>query len=261
MSDASSNISTAGKSSPNWLIAVSAVLVVLFLFFASQTVGGLMLGVYAALQHWNAAQINAWLANSTSAQFVYGLIAEGLMVVGVGVALRWLRWRWADIGLTKPKLLHLIMGFVSVVPYFVFYLVLVAILSAIFPGLNVGQKQEIGFTDVHGSFELLLAFTGLVILPPIAEEITMRGFLYTGLKKWLPTLLAALAVSVLFGTAHLAEGGSSGPLWIGAIDTLRYRWYWYSSAKKPAISGRAWCSMPLRTSLRSPASFLLNNQT
>jgi len=220
MFDASSDKAAPGRSLPHWRVALFVLFGVIFLFFASQTVGGLVLGIYAALQHWNAAQIQTWLTHSTSAQFMYGLIAEGFMVVGIGFALRWLGWNWKDIGLMRPKLRHLLVGFISVVPYFVFYLILVAILSAIFPTLNVGQKQDIGFTNVHSALDFTLTFIALVILPPIAEEITMRGFLYTGLKKWLPTLVAALVVSVLFGAAHLAEGGDSGPLWIGAVDTF-----------------------------------------
>lgn len=48
----------------------------------------------------------------------------------------------------------------------------------------------------------------------------MRGFLYTGLKRWLPWTVAGLIVSVLFGAAHLSEGGDAGLLWVGAIDTF-----------------------------------------
>jgi membrane protease YdiL (CAAX protease family) len=205
---------------PGWQIASLVLVSVILLFFTSQLVGGVVIGLYAGLQHWDAAQIQSWLANSVGAQFAYGVLAEALLVVGVGAVLRWLHWRWADIGMVRPKLGHLLIGVVSVVPYFVFYLVLLTVLAAIFPGLNVAQQQQIGFSSVQGTFDLALAFIGLVVVPPIAEEITMRGFLYTGLKKWLPAVLAGLVVSVLFGAAHLAEGGDSGPLWVGAIDTF-----------------------------------------
>jgi membrane protease YdiL (CAAX protease family) len=93
----------------------------------------------------------------------------------------------------------------------------VAILTSLIPSLNINQKQEIGFNSVHGAIPLILTFISLVIIPPLAEEIATRGFLYSGLRKWLPRLVAALAVSILFGAAHLPEG-NSGPLWIGGVD-------------------------------------------
>jgi membrane protease YdiL (CAAX protease family) len=102
----------------------------------------------------------------------------------------------------------------------VLYFLIVAIVSHLVPSLNVDQKQEIGFDNVVGSNELVITFLSLVIIPPIVEEIVMRGFLYSGLKTWLPALWAGLAVSLTFGAAHLAEGGAAGPLWIGAIDTF-----------------------------------------
>lgn len=48
----------------------------------------------------------------------------------------------------------------------------------------------------------------------------VRGFLYTTLKKALKPIWAVLLTSALFAAAHLSEGGSSGLLWIGALDTF-----------------------------------------
>jgi len=49
---------------------------------------------------------------------------------------------------------------------------------------------------------LVLAFIGLVVLPPIAEEMLFRGFLYRGLAKRLPKILSALITSGLFALLH-----------------------------------------------------------
>ena len=204
----------------NWKVALLITLGVVVLFFTSQVAGGLVLGLYASVQHWNAAQINDWVINSIPAQFAYGVIAEGALIAGVWWGLRWLRWGWSYIGLTKPTIIHVFVGLLAVVPYFICYLLLLTFISTLVPGLNINQRQDIGFTNAVGTPDLILAFIALVIVPAFAEEITMRGLLYTGLKKWLPTLAAALIVSVLFGAAHLAEGGPSGPLWVGAIDTF-----------------------------------------
>jgi membrane protease YdiL (CAAX protease family) len=67
---------------------------------------------------------------------------------------------------------------------------------------------------------LTLTFVSLVILPPITEEILVRGFLYSSLKKALPLIWAALLTSAMFAIAHLPEGGASGPLYIAALDTF-----------------------------------------
>ena len=124
------------------------------------------------------------------------------------------------IGLKKPKLKHILFGVVAAVPYYGIYIIMVGIISLIIPALNVSQTQEIGFSSVHGFLPLILALISLVIIPPLAEEIATRGFLYTGLRRWMPKIVAAVVVSVVFGAAHLAEGGAAGPLWIGAIDTF-----------------------------------------
>lgn len=182
------------------------------IFFGAQTIAAAAVGLAAAAAHLGTGTV--------SVQFMFAALADGLVVAGVALMLRWLRWRWADIGLSTPKLRHLIFGLLAAVPYYILYAVIVLVVSALVPSLDVSQKQELGFNSVHGALPMLLAFLSLVVFPPLAEEIAMRGFLYTGLKKWLPKLTAAIVVSALFGAAHLAEGGAAGPLWIGAIDTF-----------------------------------------
>jgi uncharacterized protein len=164
-------------------------------------------------------EIQDLLTNSAAAQFFYILLAEALTVAIIFGLLRLFRWNWKTIGLSKPRWFHPVWGFVAVVPYFVIYVLIAQLVSVLVPSFDISQAQEIGFDNVSGSIPLILTFISLVILPPLAEEITMRGFLYTGLRKWLPRIVAALAVSVLFGAAHLSEGGSAGPLWVGALDT------------------------------------------
>lgn len=222
MSDdsSSSTIAVRPQGRSGWITALVVLLAVIFLYFFSQAVGALLLGLYVALQHWSQSQVQQWLTTTVDAQFIFSLLADGILVLGVAGMLRLLKWKWADIGLTRPALWQLLLGVAAAVPYYVLYFSLVAVISRLIPAFNPAQKQELGFESVHGTVALTLTFISLVILPPLAEEITMRGLLYTGLKKWLPRIAAALAVSLLFGAAHLAEGGDSGPLWIGALDTF-----------------------------------------
>lgn len=203
-----------------WRVALAAVCVTILLYFSAQVIGGLAVGIVPAAHHWSSAQAEQWLTNSVLAQFTFGLLADGLIIAGVALLLKVFHWQWTDIGMKLPKWWHIVVGLAAAVPYYVLYIVIVLVISLFVPSLNIDQKQDIGFNSVNGALPLLLTFISLVVIPPFAEEIAMRGFLYTGLRKWLPKLLAAVAVSALFGAAHLAEGGTAGPLWIGAIDTF-----------------------------------------
>jgi membrane protease YdiL (CAAX protease family) len=58
------------------------------------------------------------------------------------------------------------------------------------------------------------------VLPPLAEEIMVRGFIYTSFRKTMRIVPAAIITSLLFASAHLPEGGAAGPLYIAAIDTF-----------------------------------------
>lgn len=205
---------------PGWFVAFMALLSAVFIFFLAEVLSSLVLELYITLRHWTPSQADIWINGSTSAQFFYGLAADGLLLVGIYLMLRWFRWNWRTIGFLRPKLTHLVIGALSVVPYFLLYFLIVIVVKTFVPSLDISQKQEIGFNAVSGVVPLVLAFISLVILPPIAEEALMRGYLFTGLKKWLPWTVAGLVVSALFGAAHLAEGGAAGPLWIGAIDTF-----------------------------------------
>ena len=203
-----------------WQLALLVLIATVMLFYLAEILGGLIISLYPALHHWSAAQTDRWLTSSVEAQFSYGLVADGLIVAGVAWMLKLFHWQWSSIGLKTPKIRHIVYGVLAAIPYYILYIIAVTIISAIIPTLNVNQTQQIGFNSVHGILPLMLAFVSLVVVPPFAEEIATRGFLYTGLRKWLQKIVSALIVSVLFGAAHLAEGGSAGPLWIGAMDTF-----------------------------------------
>lgn len=200
--------------------AVFGTVSVALLYFGSQLFGSFLVYLYPLLQRWPQAKGEHWLSSSTYAQFIYLLIAESLMVLGLIWLLRMFRWTWRTIGVVKPTLSQIMVGVGAAVPYYLLYLAVVVVLSSLIPALNVTQDQEIGFNHTKGAVELLLTFIALVILPPFVEELIMRGFLYSSMRKAFSKILSALLVSSIFGAAHLAEGGAAGPLWIGAIDTF-----------------------------------------
>jgi len=191
---------------------------VLAIYVFSQVVG-LSIIVYPWLRHWSSAASSAWVNNSIYAQFFYVLIVEGFSVLAVLKLLKIYKVKPNIIGLRRPKLSDGLYGLAAVPIYYILYLVAVGSISYFYKGLNVKQQQNIGFSGAHGVAELVITFISLVILPPIAEEILVRGFLYGSLKKGMPTFAAAIVTSVIFASAHLPEG-AGGLLWIGFIDTF-----------------------------------------
>lgn len=193
---------------------------VIVLYYASQLAGGIIVSIYPWLKHWSTSQATDWLNNSVTAQFIFILLAEAFTVGAIYLFLHRRRLSMAIIGFKRPRWRDLAYGLMGVPIYYVLYLVAVGIVSHAVPSLNVNQQQNIGFTNVHGSVELILTFISLVVLPPLAEEIMVRGFLYSSLKKALPVVWAVIITSALFAIAHLPEGGSAGPLYIAGLDTF-----------------------------------------
>lgn len=193
---------------------------VIVLFFLSQFLGGLLLIAYGFLMGWSSGRIDNWLSSSVSGQFAYVLIAEGMLVGGIYLFLKHYKLNFPAIGLKKPRWSDPLYGLAALPAYLIIYILAITIIKHLVPGLNLNQNQQIGFSSVTGPAETIMAFIALVVLPPLAEEIMVRGFLYSSLKKALRPLLAVVITSLLFAAAHLPEGGSAGPLYVGAIDTF-----------------------------------------
>jgi len=189
-------------------------------YYVSQLVGGLLVSIYPFLQHWSNARATSWLNNSVSAQFVFILIAEAFTIGAIYAFLRHYKLTLRTIGFKRPRWRDPLYGLAAVPLYYVLYLLTVGVVSHFVPSLNVNQQQDIGFTNVHGAAQLILTFISLVMLPPLTEEIMVRGFLYSSLKKGMPTAAAVVVTSAIFASAHLPEGGAAGPLYIAALDTF-----------------------------------------
>ena len=199
---------------------VTALLFAVFVFFASQIIASVVVSIYPVFKHWSHAQANDWLNNSVLAQFIFVVFAEGLVLTALYAWFRGYHTALSVIGWVKPRLRDIAVGLSGWVVYLLLFLVFVGLLQHYFPHFNVNQEQQIGFNHVTGSSNLVMAFISLVILPPLAEELLMRGFLYTSFRKRLNVVTSILLTSAIFASAHLPEGGAAGPLWIGAIDTF-----------------------------------------
>lgn len=219
---------------------VVAVVAVILIFFVSQFVGGLVLSIYPALRHMSSAQANAWITNSIAAQFVYVVIAEGLTVLAVWQFLKHFHVSVKTIGIKRFKGADVLYALAGFGLYFVSYAILLQIVTKLIPSLNVNQQQQIGFSNASGVGQLVMTAISLVILPPIAEEILMRGFLYTSLRKSMPKIIAALITSIIFASGHLEFGEGAPLLWVAAIDTFVLSLVLVYLREK---TGRLWASM------------------
>ena len=198
---------------------ISGILWVFLIYLVPQIIVGLIISIYPVIKHWNNARAQSWIDNATSAQFVYTLLVEAVSVLIVWSLIRYYKSSWKFIGLMWPKLKDIFYALSGFVTYFIVYAILIDATTRLIPSLNINQQQSIGFNNATTVAELLMAFASLVILPPIAEEIIFRGFLYQGLRRKWSFRTATVITSVLFATPHLLEG-AGGLLWVGAIDTF-----------------------------------------
>jgi membrane protease YdiL (CAAX protease family) len=214
----------------------------------------LAISVYPLLKHWTHAHATSWLQNDVLAQFGYILIAESFTVGSIYLFLRHYKRGFSSIGLHRPRWRDPAYGVIAVPFYLIIYVLTVGVVSNLIHGFNVSQQQQIGFSNVHGAAQLIMTAISLVVLPPIAEEIMVRGLLYTSLRKWLPQIVAALVTSALFASAHLPEGGAAGPLWIAALDTFILSIFLIALREK---TKNLWASMTLHACKNGIAYYAL----
>lgn len=199
---------------------MATVAIVVLSYFIAQFVGAQLVYVYPYIHGWGAAQTSSWLKSSVAAQFFYVLIAETLTLLTLWLFVRrritlkslgLIRVRWRDVGYAV----------VGVLAYVALFLLVINLIIQPLTSVNVSQEQDLGFNNVAGASSLLITFVSLVALPPIVEEITFRGFLYSGLRHRMAPIWATLLTSLLFATPHLLESSNGqGLLWVAGIDTF-----------------------------------------
>lgn len=199
---------------------VAAVLVTIGTYLTAQLLAGVLILAYALTQGWSDVETGDWLGQSIVGQFVTVLLVEVFTVLLLWWFLRRRKATLRSLGLVKPKFMDGIYAIAGFGLYFPLVILTSAVAKGLIPGLNLEQEQQIGFQATAAGPELALIFASLVILPPLIEEIVMRGFLYTGLKSKLPIWAAVVITSALFGVAHLQFGNGAPLLWVAFIDTF-----------------------------------------
>jgi membrane protease YdiL (CAAX protease family) len=196
------------------------VLYTLLIFIISQLIAAFVVGAGLNIIHDSASLSNA-LENSAPAQFFYILLAEGLAILLVLWVIRGRGLPLAAIGLgRRPNKRDLKRGLGGFGAFFLLAIITTALLSFIFPDLNISQEQDVGFSNLPAWHDTLLAFLALVILPPLGEETLVRGYLYGGLRSSWRFMPAMLLTGLFFAAAHLQPGNEAGLVWGAAINTF-----------------------------------------
>lgn len=200
---------------------LAAIAVTIGSFFAAQLLAGLLIGLYGVFRGMSEAQLEDLVYDSAGGRFALNLLFQGSILFLIWLFLRKRGIALHDLGIRKPKAGNFLLALPVFVAYLFFLAAVLMIAGRLIPGIDLDQKQEIGFDTAAYGKDLILIFIALVVLTPIVEEIVMRGFLYGGLKNGLPKLQAALITSLIFGIAHLQLGSSAdSPLWTAAIGTF-----------------------------------------
>jgi len=197
----------------------SALSVVVIVFLIAQIVAEEIMLIYPRFHSWSQSVGSNWLQNSVYAQFFYVLLAELFTVSLIFGFIYWRKGKLRSLGLKRLNIIDIPYALTGLVIYYPAY-ILAALVAGWLLGVNLNQTQSVGFSGSYSGWQLFVVFISLVVLPPVAEEIMFRGFLFSGLKKKLPIIWAALFTSLLFAVPHLLESGGGGLLWIAGIDTF-----------------------------------------
>ena len=152
-----------------------------------------------------------------------------------------------DLGLTRlPTWMDILLAPAGAVVYLILSGILVTLFSASFPQVDLQQAQDVGFENLVGRSQYLLAFITLVILAPLAEETLFRVYLYGKLRKSAPVWLAILTTSALFGLAH--------GQWNVGLDTFALSFILCSLRE---VTGSIWAGVLLHMMKNGLAFYLL----
>lgn len=200
---------------------LSAISITLLAFFGSQIGASLIIGAFLAVTSKNADEIYERLSQSTFSQFIFVFLAEVLVLLTLYLFIRARKITLSELGLgRRPKINDGVAALIAFAIYFILAALALAVINKFLPGINFEQQQQTGFESANETAELIITFISLVVIVPITEEILIRGFLYSGIRRKYGKYISALAASLIFGIAHLQLGSGAPPLYVAAIDTF-----------------------------------------
>lgn len=124
--------------------------------------------------------------------------------------------------------------------------ILAAVIASFAPWIDMDQVQDTGFQDLGLPVEYAAAFVALVVLPPIAEELLFRGYLFGRLREKFGFWVTSIIVSVVFGIVHLQ--------WNVGVDVAVLSLFLCYLRER---TGSIWASIVLHSLKNGVAYFLL----
>lgn len=200
---------------------VSTILLTIGIFFIAQFLAAflvILLAITVGRASFSSLQTDNGLLHTTAYQFYGNLAVSAALAALVTLALKLRGGNWAQIGFKRPKTRDIKLALGGYAVYFGLFLIISQLLYTLLPEL-LQKHQEIGFSQQTGGVALIPVFISLVIMPPIVEEMLVRGFLFSGLRQRLSFKTSTFIASGLFALAHL-WGSQDGVIWLAAIDTF-----------------------------------------
>jgi uncharacterized protein len=177
---------------------ISALVISFTAYLASQVFLIIPLLLIASLT--STKNVDNSIDNSAWLNLAIGGFAAVTMILVLWLFLKKRHSNFRALGFKKFTKKDGLWIFLGIIAYFILLIIALSVANFI-PGYNADQAQDVGYKSVAG-WQLILAFIGLVIIPPFAEEMLFRGFLYRGLASKWPKILSALIASSLFAVAH-----------------------------------------------------------
>lgn len=194
------------------------LLVMLLAIIGAQLVVGVFITIFPHTIGWDTSNSALWYSTPL-ANFVAILLSEALAVWTIYYIVRLQKFNFYEfVGLKKFRWWYPFLALAGMGIYMVLFIALYAVVQGILPTETSGQA--LGFDTNVGGIALWLAGIGLIVLPPLAEEIVFRGFIYGTLRKAkIPVVGSVLITSAIFGLLHIFTG-ASGLLWSALVDTF-----------------------------------------
>ncbi len=146
------------------------------------------------------------ILNTTVGQLFSSVLLYAIaltIVIAPMIKLRGKQYTKNVIGINKsPTRSVLWLPFLLWLAYMITTMV-VAVITSNLPFIDSNQAQDVGFEGISQLYEYILVFIALVVLPPIAEELLFRGYLFGRLRERFGFWVTAIVVSVAFGAIHL----------------------------------------------------------
>jgi membrane protease YdiL (CAAX protease family) len=177
---------------------VSAVTISFLAYILSQLILFIPLAIIATNNH--GQDIQTLLDNSPWVQLALTGIASSTLLAVLWLFLKRRKSSFKDLGFRAFKASDISWVILGAVIYYG-ALIMALSLANLIPGFDLGETQTIGYLSANG-WQKILAFIGLVAIPPLAEEMLFRGFLYRGLARRWPKYIAAIISSLLFAVVH-----------------------------------------------------------